>query len=176
MNIIRSIKNINNIGNQLVDKPNKSDDEEISAKAFIKTRFLLITINLFLLIGSVAWIVYSLEELPKYEQMLQGAVDGSDITYMIDGRVQRTPLSEVEIINGEFEQHRSVNVYFDNDKVVEISQSGEQLLVGKRIFDILKAYVILVIFSFGVIFKTVGKPYYIFLTTFLKSISEVSAT
>lgn len=166
MNIFRIVSNLNLIGNQLVNKPNKSDDEEICAKSFTNTRFLLITVNLFLLIGSIAWILFSitgLTGLKDYEQKLQGAIDGNDITYMIAGKVHRTPLSEVEIINGDFQQHMSVNVYFNNGKVIEISQAGEELLVTKRVFDIVRAYIILVIFLSGLILKTVGKNSLIYL-------------
>lgn len=172
MNIFNGIIGINRIGMQIVEKPNKTDEEEIIAKSFLKTRFLLISINIFLLVGSIAWIIYSLGELNNYEHMLQGAIDGSDITYMLNGRVERTPLSEVPIISGSFQEHMSVNVYFEDGKVVEIGQANEQLLVGKRIFDIVKAYVILVIFTFGIIVKTVGKEWFAFLIYCLENIKK----
>lgn len=163
MKLIKGISGINQIGMHLVEKQNKSDDEELISKSFLKTRFVLILINVFLLFGSIAWIIYSLTDVKSYEQMLQGAIDGNDITYMLDGRVQRIPLNEVPIINGNFKEHQSLNVYFNDGKVIEIGNPSEQLLVTKRVIDIVKAYVILVIFSFGVIVKTIGKEWFAFL-------------
>lgn len=158
MKIISNIKNANEIGNQLIQKPNKSDDEELIVKSFINTRLFLIVANILALIGVIFWISILQQNQKDYEMTLQGAIAGDQITYMIDGKLHKTPLNEVAIINGEFEEYKSVNVYFNNNKVVEISQADEQYLIIKDIFDVLKFYCIIVVVIFSTGLKTFGKP------------------